>query len=296
MSIGTLIVNEMGSCYGNRNDDISGVFNQCFDGGSFSSRRISRSSVDVDHSCVSLIGAATPSWFGRIAKTTSADEGLLSRFIILNGALQDDPYFHSRSEQEDLFFEEFAKWLHYVAMNSRMLYVTQEVSEKVEALHKKEFIQYKNRNPHLREYFKRRKRHHWPLAQVLKLSEDPSTPFVEYHHFVRASQILRHAEKRMAIPFMEALRDIIDKVKSDALKEFLRMCEEDGKEEIAMTFSELFAILQQYTDGKGSMDVKNLLQQMGIIRPAKIPKGRGIVDGYKILAANVKQALKNAIG
>ena len=296
VSIGTLIVNEMGSCYGNRNDDISGVFNQCFDGGSFSSRRISRSSVDVDHSCVSLIGAATPSWFGRIAKTTSADEGLLSRFVILNGALQADPYFHSRSEKEDLFFEEFAKWLHYVAMNSRMLYVTEEVCEQVEALHKKEFINHKNNNPHLREYFKRRKRHHWPLAQILKLSEDPSTPFVEYHHFVRASNILRHAEKRMAIPFMEALRDIIDKVKTDILREFNKEMDESGASELHLTFSELFSSLQRYTDGKGSMDVKNLLQQMGIIKPAKILRNKGVVDGYKVLAINVKQALKNAIG
>jgi hypothetical protein len=100
----------------------------------------------------------------------------------------------------------------------------------------------------------------------------------------------------MAIPFMEALRDIIDKVKTDILREFNKEMDESGASELHLTFSELFSSLQRYTDGKGSMDVKNLLQQMGIIKPAKILRNKGVVDGYKVLAINVKQALKNAIG
>lgn len=296
VSIGTLVSNEMGSCYGNRNDDISGVFNQVFDGGSFSARRISRSPINVEHSCVSLIGAATPQWFGRITKTTSADEGLLSRFVILNGEPQPDPYFHGRKEEDDKVFEELSRWMNYIAMQGKMLYVTKDVADRVEALHIKEFHEYKNTNPHLREYFKRRKRHHWPLAMVLKLSENPKTPFVDYSYFERANEVLRKIEHRMAIPFMDALRDIIDKVRIEVIKHLQGRLISEKKATLNLTSGELFNIITQYTDGRNAREVKDILISAQIISPLKgFLIGGKAIEAYKIDLTCLNVALKNSL-
>lgn len=296
VSIGTLISNEMGSCYGQRNDDISGVFNQVFDGGSFSARRISRSAIDVEHSCVSLIGAATPQWFGRITKTTSADEGLLSRFVILNGKNQIDPYFHGRKEEDDKVFEELSKWMNYIAMQGKMLYVTDEVAHQVEDLHRIEFLEHKNTNPHLREYFKRRKRHHWPLAMVLKLSEDPKDPFVGFDYFYRANQVLRKIEKRMAIPFMHALQDVVDKVRLDVVRHLQDMLLAKEAASIVLTSGQVFNIISQFTDGKNVREVKDSLRSAQIISPRQgyLVKGKAI-EAYDIELKVLDSALKNSL-
>lgn len=294
VSIGSLVANEMGNCYGNRNDDISGVFNQVYDCGSFSSRRISRASVDVEHSCVSLIGAATPSWLGRIASTTSADEGLLSRFVVLNGPLQHDPYFHGRKEKDDIFTEELARWMNTISLSAKMFYITQDTWERVEQLHTKEFLEHKNSNPHLREYFKRRKRHHWPLAQVIKLTEDPYSPFIEFRHFEIANEVLRNAEKRMAIPFMESMRGVVDKVKINALRELNQRMIEAKCAKLKLNYGALFGLLNELTDVKTAQDVKMHLQNAGIIKPVKFPQDGRTVDGFEVLQSSVSQALTHA--
>ena len=100
----------------------------------------------------------------------------------------------------------------------------------------------------------------------------------------------------MAIPFMHALQDVVDKVRLDVVRHLQDMLLAKEAASIVLTSGQVFNIISQFTDGKNVREVKDSLRSAQIISPRQgyLVKGKAI-EAYDIELKVLDSALKNSL-
>ena len=99
----------------------------------------------------------------------------------------------------------------------------------------------------------------------------------------------------MALPFTESVRGIIDKIKLDVVRDLNDRLVKAQKPFIRMNYGEFMSFINTLTDWKNARDVKDALENLGIIKAIKFKSPEGpIVNGYEITQSIVSRVLEES--